>query len=88
MALQRKMTKEEIQVFKTILKEKIVYLNISSRDCDGCWAEWSVSHTSMGIFWEWLYNLYENAEGSTYYEIVELCDTLENSRSYGSWGDY
>lgn len=83
-----KMNPQEIKVFKTILKEKIVYLNCSSRDCDGCWAEWSISHTLMGDFWKWLENLYENAVGSTYYEIVPLSETMENCRSYGSWANW
>jgi len=88
MAFNRKMTSEEIKVFKTILKDKIVYLNCSSRDCDGCWREWTVSHISMGEFWQWLENLYENAEGSTDYEVVPLSETMENSISYGSWANY
>lgn len=88
MGLQRKMTRQETQVFKTILKEKIVYLNCSTRDCDGCWRDWSVSHTLMGDFWDWLDNLYENAEGSVGYEIVTLNETMENSISYGSWSNY
>lgn len=83
-----KMTRQETEVFKRILKDKIVYLNCSSRDCDGCYRDWSVSFYLMGDFWQWLENLYENAEGSVSYEVVELSETMENSRSYGSWADW
>jgi hypothetical protein len=79
------LSKQECQVFKTILKNKIVYLNCSERDCDGVWSEYGVKFTTMFDFTQWLNNKYEWIEGAFNYEIVSNIECIENSFSYGGW---
>ncbi len=80
------MRKQEIEVFKIILKNKIVYLNVESTDCDGCTSVYSKSFTLMGDFWEWLEHIYEWLEGSFGYSIVTKEEIRQDTHSAGYWG--
>ncbi len=82
------MSRKEVQMLKTILKEGVVHLNCSEGDCDGMTSEYGRTFTSMADYREWIDNVYNWLEGSFYYQIVSKEELITDSFSYGGWGDY
>jgi hypothetical protein len=75
------------QIQEALLRDGVAYINVWSQDCDGVNGQHHNSFKSVEEFLIWEGDFWEWAEGRQGYELTTK-DNLDESMTWGGWGDY